>query len=87
MLRSEWPALGRYSGTYDPAVGGARRLVPIPKNDLTTYTSTVDASHPGNQVLANNPDGAPYRLPSGPGNLIDPVAQKLMQYFPEPNLT
>ena len=75
-----------YSGTYDPAVGGARRLAPIPGNNLATYTSTLDANHPGNQVLANNPDGAPYRLPSGPGNLMDPVAFKLMQYFPEPNL-
>jgi hypothetical protein len=74
-----------YSGTYDPAVGGARRLAPIPYNNLATYTSTVDANHPGNQVLAGNPDAAPYRLPSGPGNLIDPVAFRLMQYFPEPN--
>ena len=74
-----------YSGSYDPAVGGARRLAPIPYNNLATYTSTVDANHPGNQVLAGNPDGAPYRLPSGPGNLMDPVAAKLMQYFPEPN--
>ena len=74
-----------YSGYYDPAVGGARRYAPIPFNNLATYTSTVDGNHPGNQVLANNPDGAPYRLPSGPGNLIDPVAQKLMSYFPEPN--
>jgi hypothetical protein len=76
-----------YSGTYDPVVGGARRLAPIPYNNLATYTSTVDANHPGNQVLANNPDGAPYRLPSGAGNLIDPVAQKLMQFFPEPNVS
>ena len=75
-----------YSGTYDPSVGGARRLAPIPFNNMAIYTSTVDANHPGNQVLANNPDGAPYRLPGGPGNLLDPVAMKLMQYFPEPNL-
>jgi hypothetical protein len=75
-----------YSGTYDPAVGGARRLAPIPYNNLSTYTSTVDANHPGNQVLAGDPGAAPYRLPSGPGNLIDLVASKLMQYFPEPNL-
>ncbi len=38
-----------YSGYYDPAVGGARRLVPIPNNDLTAYTSTVDAQHPANR--------------------------------------
>jgi len=75
-----------YSGYYDPAVGGARRLAPIPFNDMATYTSTVDANHPGNQVLANNPDAAPYRLPGGPGNLMDPVAFKLMQFFPKPNV-
>src|SRR5208337_3428739 len=75
-----------YSGYYDSAVAGARRLAPIPKNNLATYESTVDANHPGNVVLANNADGAPYRLPTGVGNLIDPVAQKLMKYFPEPNV-
>ena len=76
-----------YAGYYDPAVGGARRTPQgfIPFNNLATYTSTVDANHPANEVLANNPGGAPYRLPGGPGNLIDPVASKLMQYFPEPN--
>jgi hypothetical protein len=74
-----------YSGTYDPNLGGPRRQAFIPYNNLSTYTSTVDANHPGNVVLASNPDGAPYRLPSGPGNLIDPVAQKLMDYYPLPN--
>ena len=74
-----------YSGYYDPNVQGARRLAPIPYNNLATYTSTVDANHPGNEVLASYTSGAPYRLPSGVGNLIDPVAQKLMAYFPEPN--
>ena len=71
-----------YSGNYDPTVGGARRLAPIPYNDLSQYTSTVDASHPGNQRLV----GTPYSLPAGQGNLIDPVAQKLMAYFPAPNV-
>jgi hypothetical protein len=76
-----------YAGYYDAAVGGARRTPQgfIPYNNLATYTSTVDANHPANQVLANDPSGAPYRLPSGVGNLIDPVASKLMQYFPKPN--
>ncbi|MFZ1129917.1 MAG: TonB-dependent receptor [Terriglobales bacterium] len=71
-----------YSGYYDPAVQGARRLAPIPYNNLANYTSTVDSNHPGNQNLV----GTPYALPAGPGNLIDPVAQKLMAYFPEPNV-
>ena len=76
-----------YAGNYDEAVGGARRdpSAFIPFNNLATYASTVDDQHPGNQRLWDNPDGAPYRLPDGPGNLIDPVAQKLMSYFPEPN--
>jgi len=74
-----------YAGIYDPAVGGARRnpAAFIPFNNLATYTSTVDANHPGNQNLV----GTPYALPTGPGNLIDPVAKALMQYFPEPNNT
>jgi len=74
-----------YSGDLRADIGAAQRLVPIPFNNLATYTSTVDANHPGNQRLANNSDGAPYRLPSGPGNLIDPVAQKLMNFYPMPN--
>jgi len=76
-----------YSGYYDSALGAARKLVPIPYNNLATYTSTVDDNHPGNEVLANDPAGAPYRLPNQIGNLIDPVAQKLMAYFPEPNVS
>jgi len=75
-----------YSGVYDNNIGGPRRQAFIPFNNLATYTSTTDASHPGNQVLNSNPAGAPYRLPNGPGNLIDPVSQKLMQYYPLPNL-
>jgi hypothetical protein len=71
-----------YSGYYDPVVGGARRFAPIPNNNLATYTSTVDANHPGNVNLV----GTPYALPTGLGNLIDPVAHNLMAYFPEPNL-
>src|SRR5208283_2243072 len=75
-----------YSGYINQTAGLVMRNVPIPFNDLSSYTSTVDANHPGNLVLAHNPSGAPYRLPTGPGNLIDPVAQKLMNYYPEPNV-
>jgi len=74
-----------YSGYYDANIGGAQRLLPIPFNNLTKYESTVDANHPANQILATYPEATPYRLPTGPGNLIDPVAQKLMAYFPLPN--
>jgi hypothetical protein len=71
-----------YSGYLDPNSGLVLRNVPIPFNNLSTYTSTVDANHPANQKLV----GTPYALPTGRGNLIDPVAQKLMSYFPEPNV-
>jgi len=74
-----------YAGVYDPQVGGARRdpSAFIPFNNLAVYTSTVDANHPGNVNLV----GTPYSLPTGPGNLIDSVASKLMKYFPEPNFS
>ncbi|HVM92708.1 MAG TPA: TonB-dependent receptor [Terriglobales bacterium] len=76
-----------YAGTYDPNIPGARRdqTAFIPNNNLAAYDSTVDDHHPGNEILAEDPAAAPYRLPLGPGNLIDPVAQKLMSYFPLPN--
>ena len=59
----------------NPPAAGAYRGAFIPYNNLATYTS------PGNPNLA----GTPYQLPLVPGNLIDPVAQKMMSYFPEPN--
>jgi hypothetical protein len=65
-----------YTGVYNNALGGPVRSGFIPFNNLTTYTS------PGSPVL----NGTPYQLPAGPGNLIDPVALKLMQYYPLPNL-
>jgi hypothetical protein len=36
---------------------------------------------PGSPFL----NGTKYQLPSKPGNLIDPVSLKLMQYYPLPN--
>jgi len=63
-----------YTGTFDPSNGGPVRSNFIPFNNMITYTS------PGNPKLT----GA-NALPSGPGNLIDPVAFKLMQYYPLPN--
>jgi Carboxypeptidase regulatory-like domain/TonB dependent receptor len=67
-----------YTGTYqtpanEPA--GAYRSAYIPFNNIATYTS------PGNPVL----NGTPFQLPQAPGNLIDPVGQKMMSYFPMPN--
>jgi hypothetical protein len=66
-----------YSGVYDPNVGGAVRSSFVPYNNLATYAS------PGNPNL----DGTPYQLSGAAGDLIDPVAQKMMSYFPEPNIS
>ncbi|MGO8735326.1 MAG: TonB-dependent receptor domain-containing protein [Terriglobia bacterium] len=65
-----------YSGVYDPNVGGAVRSALIPFNSLANYAS------PGNPNLV----GTPFQLAVQPGNLIDPVAQKMMSYFPLPNV-
>lgn len=54
---------------------GAYRSNFVPFNNLATYTS------PGNPNL----NGTPFQLPATPGNLIDPVAQKMMNLFPMPN--
>jgi hypothetical protein len=68
---------------YDPYTGSdgggfatGRKF--IPRNNLAIYAS------PGSGTLA----GTPFNVPNtGAGNLIDPVAAKLMQLFPQPNLT
>jgi hypothetical protein len=65
-----------YSGVYDPDEGGPVRSSFIPYNNMATYQS------PGNPKL----DGTGYQLPAAPGNLIDPVAFKMMQYYPLPNI-
>ncbi len=68
---------------YDPYTGSdgggfATGRSAIPFNNLATYTS------PGSGTLA----GTPFNVPNtGAGNLIDPVAAKLMQLFPQPNLS
>ena len=68
-----------YQRTYDSNVGAAVWANPnsyIPYNNLATYIS------PGSPNLPANLQPAP----GVPGNLIDPVAQKVMSYFPEPNI-
>jgi hypothetical protein len=64
------------TSTYSSSLGGAVRSAYIPFNNLATYMS------PGNANLV----GSPYQIPRSPGNLIDPVALKMMQYFPLPNV-
>jgi len=68
-----------YSGTFqtpDNGPAGAYRSAYIPFNNLANYAS------PGNPKL----NGTPYQLTPGLGNLVDPVAAKLMSMFPSPNI-
>ncbi len=64
-----------YSGVYSASAGGAVRSAFIPFNNMATYQS------PGNPNL----NGTAMQLPAQPGNLIDPVASKMMSYYPLPN--
>lgn len=48
----------------------------IPFNNMATYAS------PGSPYL----DGTPYQLSGTPGDLIDPVAQKMINMFPMANI-
>jgi hypothetical protein len=64
-----------YSGVYDPTQGLAVRSTPIPNNNIGTYIS------PGNPKLPSS-----LEPQSGtPGNLIDPVAQTMINMFPSAN--
>ena len=63
-----------YTGVNNPNEGGADRSAFIPFNNLATYTS------PGSTFLPPN-----LQPPNTPGNLIDPVAQNMLNLFPEPN--
>ncbi|MEJ2009424.1 MAG: carboxypeptidase-like regulatory domain-containing protein [Acidobacteriota bacterium] len=65
-----------YSGYYNNATGQRNLTTPIPFNNLASYQS------PGSPLLV----GTPYQLPATPGNLINPVAFNMMQYYPSPNL-
>jgi hypothetical protein len=65
-----------YSGVYDENAGGAVRSAFIPFNRMDLYQS------PGNPKL----NGTAFQLPARLGNLIDPVAAKMMQAFPLPNV-
>jgi hypothetical protein len=65
-----------YSAIYNTSTGQRNLTASIPFNNLATYVS------PGSPVVV----GTPYQLASKPGNLIDPVAAKMMSYYPLPNL-
>ena len=65
-----------YTGVYvaNEQGAGAVRSAFIPYNRIGDYAS------PGNPKLV----GTPFQLPGGKGNLIDPIAQQLMNLFPMP---
>ncbi len=65
-----------YTGVYVPSLGVPVRMGYIPFNNMGTYMS------PGSPKLA----GTSMDLAAKPGNLMDPVALKLMTYFPMPNV-
>jgi outer membrane receptor protein involved in Fe transport len=61
-----------WSGVFSNSQGGIVRSAFIPFNNIAAYAS---------------PSGPGGPIPNVAGNLIDPVAQKMMSYFPEPNVT
>src|SRR5438874_30603 len=61
-----------WSGVFSNSQGGIVRSAFIPFNNIAAYAS---------------PSGPGGPTPNVAGNLIDPVAQKMMSYFPEPNVT
>ncbi len=65
-----------YSGTYDPSNGGPDRSAFIPFNNMATYQSAGSPAYAGTAL----------QLPATPGNIIDPVASKMMSYYPLPNV-
>jgi hypothetical protein len=65
-----------YSGVYNASLHGPVRQTYIPFNNLANYSS------PGSPKLA----GTPYQLTPGRGNLIDPIAQTMMNLFPKANI-
>ena len=71
-----------YSGVFNPNEGGADRSTFIPFNNIAQYTSpgcNPSSLPQGNSCPPNEPAAGVA------GNLIDPVAQKMMGYFPLPN--
>jgi hypothetical protein len=64
-----------YTGVYSSKENGPVSQNYIPFNDLVHYMS------PGNSKLPPN-----LQIPAKPGNLIDPVGYKMLQYYPLPNI-
>ncbi len=75
-----------YSGVYSSTDGGPVRLTPIPNNRIDQYISpgcnqaALNLGNPGTVC----PPSQYEPTPGVPGNLIDPVAAKMMALFPQP---
>jgi hypothetical protein len=72
-----------YSGVFSSSYGGAFRATPIPNNRVDLYVSPgcIQASLPAGDTC---PPSQYEPTPGMPGNLIDPVAAKMMALFPSP---
>ena len=62
-------------GLFDGGYWGRALQTPIPSNNLAVYQSAGNANLP-----------PAYKLPAVQGNVIDPVAMKMIQYYPAPNV-
>ncbi len=72
-----------YSGVYSSNDGGPVRLTPIPNNRVDQYISP--GCNPAALPAGNTcPPAQDQPTPGVPGNLIDPVALKMIQLFPNP---
>jgi Carboxypeptidase regulatory-like domain/TonB dependent receptor len=65
-----------YSAFYNSATGQRNLTAIIPNNNMAGYVSA------GSPLL----NGTPFQLPATPGNVINPVASKMIMYYPLPNL-
>jgi len=72
-----------YSRLDWSTANGAELSVPIPFNNMATYQSVPNAG--GTDAHARLA-GTGFEIPQEPGNLIDPTAYKIMQYYPLPNV-
>jgi hypothetical protein len=74
-----------YSGVYSSVDGGPVRLTAIPNNRVDQYISPgCNSGAPGFASGNTCPPGALEPAPGVPGNLIDPVAAKMVALFPNP---
>jgi len=82
-----------YQRAYDPTAGAQVRYTPttfIPFNNIGTYSSPGCNQAALSAITLGTGTCPPASLEPTAGvlgNLIDPVAKKMMSYFPEPNIS